>query len=80
MTPDPVAKPRKEDHTVRLSSYFTDLARQLADAQDAPFAEILNKACERGLDEMAEKYLKRLTLEKVKRRLSGEPLPDDKED
>lgn len=72
-------KPRKDDHDVRLSTYYTEIARMISESQNTAFAEVLTKACERGLDEMLEKYTKRLTVEKLQRRLRGELLPDDKE-
>jgi hypothetical protein len=76
MAPDPVSKPKKDEHTVRLTSTYTEVAKELADDLGMAFAELLTKACERGLNEMIEEDNKRLLRQKLKRRLAGENLAD----
>ena len=56
MTKTTKAKPSKDDHRIRLSSHFTEIAETLAATQNTAFAEILTKACERGLTGMVEDY------------------------
>lgn len=80
MAPEPVSKPRKEPHTVRLTSFYEELARSLGDDWDMAFAEVLTKACERGLTQMADDHKTQLVREKLKRRLNEEKLPDDHDD
>ena len=77
MAPDNAPKPRKDEHTVRLTSAYTQIAESLAKDLDMAFAEVLTKACERGLDEMIERHTKQLVREKLKRRMQNMDAEDD---
>jgi hypothetical protein len=60
MTPDinpetTVAKPRKDEHAIRISPYYTKLVKTLARQQETAFAEILTKAFEIGVDALIER-------------------------
>jgi len=50
-----VAKPRKDEHTIRISPYYTRLVKTLAKQQETAFAEILTKAFEIGVDAIIER-------------------------
>jgi len=80
MTRDTVVKPKKDEHTLRLTSTFTEVAQELATDWNMAFAEVLTKATERGLLEMVEEDNKRLLREKLKRRLAGESMADGKDE
>lgn len=55
ITPDTqVAKLKKQEHAVRLTDYYTAIARQLAAQQEKNFAEFLGDACEIGIQSLAE--------------------------
>lgn len=55
ITPDEMTKPRREEHTVRLSSYESDNARRLAAKQERAFADVLSEAVRIGLDVLIER-------------------------
>ena len=80
MASENVGKPKKDDHTVRLTSFYTELAKSISGDWDMAFAEVLTKACERGLTQMADDHKTHLVREKLKRRLAGEALPDGHDD
>ena len=50
-----MSKPRREEHTVRLTSYQTDIAQKLARKQNRAFADVLSTAVEIGLDVLIER-------------------------
>lgn len=50
-----VAKPRKDEHTIRISPYYTRLVKTLAKQQETAFAEILTKAFEIGMNVLIER-------------------------
>jgi hypothetical protein len=60
MTPDitpesTVAKPKKDEHAIRISPYYTRLAKTLSKQQETAFAEVLTKAFEIGMDTLIER-------------------------
>lgn len=55
ITPDEMTKPRREEHTVRLTSYESDNARRLAAKQERAFADLLSEAVRIGLDVLIER-------------------------
>jgi hypothetical protein len=56
ITPDTtVAKPKKDEHSIRISPYYTRLVKTLAKQQETAFAEILTKAFEIGMDVLIER-------------------------
>lgn len=50
-----VAKPRKDEHAIRISPYYTRLVKTLAKQQETAFAETLTKAFEIGMDVLIER-------------------------
>lgn len=54
-TAEEVTKPKKQEHTVRLSDHHTAIAQRLAQSESRPFAEILTDSCVIGLDALVER-------------------------
>lgn len=81
MAPEGSEAPNKVPIRFGGSPIYDELARDIAANQGKPISEIYREAWERGLRIMASEDSRAFGVrQKVKRRLAGEDIPDNKDD
>jgi hypothetical protein len=66
---EPVVKPRKDEHTLRLTSTYTRIAQRLAEYYEDSFSGMLTRACEIGLRQLQRDRNESQNKELMNRRL-----------